>query len=184
MCRALSSKEVASASNPCETTDFRKLLLTRCQKEFEKEKKKVVQDQDLADLNQRRSLGLIIFLCELFKWRIMSAKMMHQCVVRLLSQPEDEESLECLCRLLSTVGKILESPAAQSARSDSPCCSSQEMTMYFNTLELILQENKASNRICFLIQDLIDLRKLWIDEFSNCSYSDLNLRQSSKSMTI
>ena len=58
------------------------------------------------------------------------------------------------------------------------------MTMYFNTLELILQENKASNRICFLIQDLIDLRKLWIDEFSNCSYSDLNLRQSSKSMTI
>lgn len=37
MCQALSTKEVASASNPSETTNFRKLLLTRCQKEFEKD---------------------------------------------------------------------------------------------------------------------------------------------------
>lgn len=37
MCQALSSKEVASSSNPSETTNFRKLLLTRCQKEFEKD---------------------------------------------------------------------------------------------------------------------------------------------------
>ena len=37
MCRALSTKEVASAANPAETTNFRKLLLTRCQKEFEKD---------------------------------------------------------------------------------------------------------------------------------------------------
>ena len=37
MCQALSTKEVASAANPAETTNFRKLLLTRCQKEFEKD---------------------------------------------------------------------------------------------------------------------------------------------------
>ncbi len=36
MCQALSTKEVTSAANPAETTNFRKLLLTRCQKEFEK----------------------------------------------------------------------------------------------------------------------------------------------------
>ena len=35
MFRALSTKEVTSASNPAETTNFRKLLLTRCQREFE-----------------------------------------------------------------------------------------------------------------------------------------------------
>jgi translation initiation factor 4G len=35
MCQALSTKEVASASNPAETTNFRKLLLTLVQKEFE-----------------------------------------------------------------------------------------------------------------------------------------------------
>jgi hypothetical protein len=37
MCQALSTKEVASADNPGETTNFCKLLLTRCQKEFEKD---------------------------------------------------------------------------------------------------------------------------------------------------
>jgi|688.fasta_scaffold1122268_1 hypothetical protein len=36
MCRALSTKEVASTGNPAETTNFRKLLLRSCQKEFEK----------------------------------------------------------------------------------------------------------------------------------------------------
>ena len=35
---------------------------------------------------------------------------MHQCITRLLSAAEDEESLECLCRLLSTIGKELENP--------------------------------------------------------------------------
>ena len=37
MCQALSTKEVTSSANPAETTNFRKLLLTCCQKEFEKD---------------------------------------------------------------------------------------------------------------------------------------------------
>ena len=37
MCQMLSTKEVASSDNPNETTNFRKLLLTRCQQEFEKD---------------------------------------------------------------------------------------------------------------------------------------------------
>lgn len=32
---------------------------------------------------------------------------MHDCVVKLLKN-HDEESLECLCRLLSTIGKDLD----------------------------------------------------------------------------
>lgn len=37
MCQALSTKEVTSSYNSAETTNFRKLLLTRCQQEFEKD---------------------------------------------------------------------------------------------------------------------------------------------------
>ena len=37
MCLALSSKDVVSAANEKETTNFRKLLLNRCQREFEKD---------------------------------------------------------------------------------------------------------------------------------------------------
>ena len=49
------------------------------------------------------------FIGELFKLRILSVKIMHQCIIRLLKD-DDEESLECLCRLLSTIGKELETP--------------------------------------------------------------------------
>jgi hypothetical protein len=35
---------------------------------------------------------------------------MHQCILKLLSQPEDEESLERLCTLLSAIGKKLDVP--------------------------------------------------------------------------
>ena len=38
----LSTKEVVSATNEKETTTFRKLLLTRCQKEFEKDNNAIV----------------------------------------------------------------------------------------------------------------------------------------------
>ena len=40
---------------------------------------------------------------------MLTARIMHECVRKLLlSNPSDEEALECLCRLLTTVGKALE----------------------------------------------------------------------------
>lgn len=54
-----------------------------------------------------RSLGNIRFIGELYKLEMLTAKIMHECVQKLL-KCVDEESLECLCRLLSTIGKNLE----------------------------------------------------------------------------
>lgn len=183
MCQALSTKEVASASNLSETTNFRKLLLTRCQKEFEKDnaalidvenKKKEIETaesdakkkdleselEELVNSNRRKSLGNIRFIGELFKLRILSVKIMHQCILRLLSQPEDEESLECLCRLLSTIGKELETPMQPPAgRSTSISANRESMNSYFSTLDSIVNKRKISNRIRFMIQDVVDLRK-------------------------
>ena len=39
-------------------------------------------------------------------------KIMHDCVVSLL-KGSDEESLECLCRLLTTIGKELDTEKAK-----------------------------------------------------------------------
>ena len=47
-------------------------------------------------------------------------KIIDQCILRLSSQPEDEESLECLCLLLSTVGKELETRIQLSGGSGMP----------------------------------------------------------------
>ncbi|XP_058249122.1 eukaryotic translation initiation factor 4 gamma 1-like [Hemibagrus wyckioides] len=49
----------------------------------------------------------IRFIGELFKLNVLKEQIMHTCIVKLLKN-HDEESLECLCRLLSTIGKNLD----------------------------------------------------------------------------
>ena len=43
------------------------------------------------------------FIGELFKLKMLTEGIMHDCIRRLL-RARDEESLECLCRLLTTIG--------------------------------------------------------------------------------
>ena len=46
---------------------------------------------------------------ELYNLKMLTARIMHECVLKLLgppgAPPSDEESLESLCKLLTTVGK-------------------------------------------------------------------------------
>ena len=42
---------------------------------------------------------------ELNKLEMLTARIMHECVKKLL-KTNDEESLECPCRLLTTVGQV------------------------------------------------------------------------------
>jgi len=61
---------------------------------------------------KRRMLGNIRFIGELFKKRMLSGKIMHRCVMSLLNNGDithpDEEDIEALVKLLTTVGKTLE----------------------------------------------------------------------------
>ena len=52
------------------------------------------------------------FIGELFKLKMLTENIMHDCLFKLL-RAKDEESLECLCRLLSTIGKELDSDKAK-----------------------------------------------------------------------
>lgn len=63
--------------------------------------------EDAKDKARRRSIGNIKFIGELFKLKMLTEAIMHDCVVKLLKN-HDEESLECLCRLLTTIGKDLD----------------------------------------------------------------------------
>lgn len=140
---------------PTSSVNFRKLLLNRCQKEFEKDKvddvvferrqkeldstasvcdggtcrvgssqgcfdrlmlpllqtteRERLQEEleEAKDKARRRSIGNIKFIGELFKLKMLTEAIMHDCVVKLLKN-HDEESLECLCRLLTTIGKDLD----------------------------------------------------------------------------
>ncbi|CAB1428465.1 unnamed protein product [Pleuronectes platessa] len=71
---------------------------------------------------------------------------MHDCVVKLLNN-QDEESLECLCSLLPTMGKVHYLAEAK-----------PRMDQYFKQIEEIVKEGKMSSRIRLMLQDIIDLR--------------------------
>ncbi|KAG7325353.1 hypothetical protein KOW79_011669 [Hemibagrus wyckioides] len=162
-CIEKSDKElkVPTSDNSGATVSFHRLLLNRCQKEFEKDKgddeifQQKQKELDAATeeeveqrLNEarRRSLGNIKFIGELFKLKMVKEQIMHVCIVKLLKN--HEESLEVLCRLLSTIGKNLD------LEESKPC-----MDQYFQQMEQIVKERKTSSRIRFMLQDVLDLRK-------------------------
>uniref|UniRef100_A0A672M2Q7 Eukaryotic translation initiation factor 4 gamma 3 n=1 Tax=Sinocyclocheilus grahami TaxID=75366 RepID=A0A672M2Q7_SINGR len=169
MCRCLATLKVPTADKPNTTVNFRKLLLNRCQKEFERDKvddvvlerkqkeldsatspteREKLQEEleETKDKARRRSTGNIKFIGELFKLKMLTEPIMHDCVVKLLKN-HDGESLECLCRLLTTIGKDLDFEKAK-----------PRMDQYFNQMEKIVKERKTSSRIRFMLQDVIDLR--------------------------
>ncbi|RHZ70439.1 hypothetical protein Glove_271g40 [Diversispora epigaea] len=152
-------------------TLFKKYLLNRCQEDFEKGWKVNVPlpsnekgEPDLmsdeyytAAKAKRYGLGLIRFIGELFKLNMLTQRIMHSCIKKLLtasSNPETpkEEETESLCTLLNTVGQRLDNKKAKT-----------HMDTYFNRMEDISRNPKISNRIRFMLQDVIELRnKNWI----------------------
>jgi translation initiation factor 4G len=177
LCRVLSYIKVEvvykneSDEESVKEITFRRELLTRCQKEFEKDKKddesrdeqlkaienaiteeekklKEEQFSEWEDKARKRSLGNIRFIGELFKLKMLSESIMHECIVRLLRSTSDEDSLECFSRLITTTGKELDHQAAK-----------QRMDRYFDRINEIIEKKKISSRIRFMLQDVQELRK-------------------------
>lgn len=71
---------------------------------------------------------------------------MRRCLQTLLEN-KDEESLECLCKLLTTVGKELESKGI-------------DLSSIFEEMKRTTEgkRQKVSSRIRFMLRDVIDLR--------------------------
>ena len=87
-------------------------LYTRAQDEQVKAKHNLKTQQTKQ---RRRMLGNIRFIGELFKLGMLTENIMHSCV-KVLLQKNTEEALECLCRLLSTIGSQLD-PKSNQQRS-------------------------------------------------------------------
>jgi translation initiation factor 4G len=150
---------------------FRKYLLNRCQEDFERgwsakgaaaallagragENKAVEavlysQEYYAAAQAKREGLGLVRFIGELFKSQMLTERIMHECVKKLLSNvvnPEEEE-LETLCVLLKTAGQRLDSPKARN-----------HMDIYFERMKEIARRSGITPRIQFILQVGI---KMW-----------------------
>ena len=88
-------------------------------------------------------------------------RIMHECI-RGLIKKEDEESLECLCTLVTSIGKVLEESTARRQDPKNKNGPQQHevvsLDIYFSQMQQIVDQKKTSSRIRCLLLDLIELR--------------------------
>ena len=157
---------------------FRKYLLNRCQEEFlrgwslklpeakdqnDKKEKGGCLDVDeyyVAAAAKRRGLGLVQFIGELFKLNMLTERIMHECVKKLVDYQgvPDEAEIESLCKLLRTVG----------ANLDSTEKSKGMMDIYFQRIKAMMDISVLNSRMKFMLLDVVDLRRdSWLSKEGN-----------------
>ena len=146
---------------------FRKYLVDRCQEDFERgwvakettanqavkdadEKTKSGEESVLysdeyyaANKARRRKLGLIRFLGELFKSQMLTERIIHGCIKKLLANmknPEEDES-ESLATLLTTVGSRLDTEKARA-----------QLDLYFLRMQELTKNKSVNPRAMFKLQ--------------------------------
>ena len=153
---------------------FRKYLLNRCQEEFERgwevnlpdkpegetEEAALLSDEYyIAAAAKRKGLGLIQFIGELYKLSMLTYRIMHQCVLKLLDfeGTPDESAVENLCRLLRTIGATMDHSDKQGH---------DLVNIYFGRINNIMEQNKdMPSRPRFMLMDVLDLRRSgWQDK--------------------
>lgn len=105
-----------------------------------------------AQKAKRQGLGLIKFIGELFKLQMLTERIMHECVKKLLGNVEnpEEEEIESLCQLLKTVGQQLDVPKARA-----------HMDVYFTRMKELCKSLNVSPRMQFMLQVTTDVRLLF-----------------------
>ncbi|XP_065370716.1 eukaryotic translation initiation factor 4 gamma 3 isoform X1 [Calliphora vicina] len=106
---------------------------------------------------RRRSGGTVRFIGELFKISILTGKIIHTCIEALLKDPNNEDMLECLCKLLTTVGQKFEQ--THMSKDDKRKYSLESVIQRMQNIASKHDNAKISSRVRFMLQDVIDLRK-------------------------
>ncbi|KAL9359757.1 hypothetical protein Peur_047880 [Populus x canadensis] len=158
--------ELPELTEDNEKVTFKRLLLNKCQEEFERgerEQEEANKADEEGEIKQseeereekrikarRRMLGNIRLIGELYKKRMLTERIMHECIKKLLGQYQnpDEEDLEALCKLMSTIGEMIDHPKAK-----------EHMDVYFDMMAKLSNNMKLSSRVRFMLKDSIDLRK-------------------------
>ncbi|KAJ8737191.1 hypothetical protein PYW07_000462 [Mythimna separata] len=172
MCNKLSVLKVPAdnPTSPDKCVNFRALIINKCQNQFETHKvdEQILKlESELAattdparkkeltlmidEENRRvrmRSVGNVRFIGELYKLKMLTSKIMDYCMKYLIEKVE-EEKLECLCKLLTTIGEQVENEV------------NGQLDNIFKKMQDIVdrKSSKISSRVRFMLQDVIELRK-------------------------
>ncbi|KAH8832532.1 ARM repeat-containing protein [Flagelloscypha sp. PMI_526] len=152
---------------------FRKYLLNRCQEEFEGrfvQGAAIVTAGDIESMEaqesankiplvperlhaagdaRHRGLAVVRFMGELFKMQMLTERIMHECVKKLLGNVDtpDEAEIEALCKLLTTIGGILDTRKAKA-----------HMGVYFSRMQEMTRSPNVSSHMRVTLRDVIELR--------------------------
>lgn len=159
LCADLSS-ELKSKIGEENTKQFKRLLLNKCQREFEKEKEEELKNaseklspEELEEkefLLRKKKVGNMIFIGELYLQEMLSEKIMHEVIKRLLINPipyPSSDDIELLCKLLTTIGKKLDHEKSK-----------KYVNFYFARMETLSQEPTIASRLRFMLKDVIEMR--------------------------
>jgi translation initiation factor 4G len=96
-----------------------------------------------AAMARRRGLGLIRFIGELFKLQMLTERIMHECIKKLLGNVEnpEEEEIESLCMLLTTVGSLLDTPKARA-----------HLDVYFSRMRELTKNKNINARMVLMLE--------------------------------
>ncbi|KDO29125.1 hypothetical protein SPRG_20125 [Saprolegnia parasitica CBS 223.65] len=155
-------------------TTFKRLLVTRCQDEFDKwnvADKTVAPTTDeekhraalVAKRAKARMLGNMRFIGELFKVELLAENVVQTCLLKLLGlrlvhtethgialqtlRMPDEEELEALCKMLATVGKKFDHDGVKTV-----------MNGIIVRLVELSETPSLPSRTRFLLKDLLETR--------------------------
>ncbi|CAM8937860.1 unnamed protein product [Rhodiola kirilowii] len=149
-----------------EKITFRRVLLNKCQEEFERGEREQeeadrveVEGEDTHSNEEREEkrvqarrlmLGNIRLIGELYKKKMLTERIMHECIKKLMGQHQnpDEEDIEALCKLMSTIGEMIDHPKAK-----------EHMDAYFDLMGALSNNMRYSSRVRFMLKDSIDLRR-------------------------
>jgi len=150
-----------------EKITFKRVLLNKCQEEFERGEREQDEEANKADEEgqikqsaeereekrvkaRRRMLGNIRVIGELYKKKMLTERIMHACIQKFLGQYQDPdaEDVEALCKLMSTIGEMIDHEKAK-----------EHMDDYFDRMKTLSNNMNLSSRVRFMLKDAIDLRK-------------------------
>lgn len=91
---------------------------------------------------KRQGLGLVKFIGELFKLQMLTERIMHECITKLLSNVDnpEEEEIESLCQLLGKVGQTLDGAKSR-----------MRMDVYFTRMKELVKSKHITSRMQYML---------------------------------
>jgi translation initiation factor 4G len=155
------AKEATAAAAASKATEDRAVKEANEKTKGEEESELYSEEYYAAAKAKRRGLGLIRFIGELFKLQMLTERIMHECIKKLLGNVEnpEEEEIESLCKLLTTVGSLLDT---QKARA--------HLDVYFSRMRELTKNKNVNSRMVFMLQ-VSDTTVLMFPTDTNCTPS-------------